>query len=138
MTVRPARPEEAAEVTELWRRADSVPSVTDRPEIVRALIERGDEQLLVAEEAGRIIGTLIAAFDGWRGNVYRLAVLPETRRRGVARDLVREGERRLVAKGARRIHAGVRGDHDHATGFWKAAGYTYVAEMRRYTRQPQS
>ena len=42
-------------------------------------------------------GTVIASWDGWRGAMYRLAVLPSLRRRGIAAALVDEGERRLQA-----------------------------------------
>ncbi len=41
---------------------------------------------------GAIVATLIAAWDGWRGNMYRLAVAPELRREGIARTLVEAGE----------------------------------------------
>jgi len=33
--------------------------------------------VLFAEEEGHIVGTVIGGFDGWRGNIYRLAVHPE-------------------------------------------------------------
>jgi ribosomal protein S18 acetylase RimI-like enzyme len=40
------------------------------------------------------VGTLVAAWDGWRGNMYRLAVLPEHRRAGIGRELVDAGYER--------------------------------------------
>ena len=89
---------------------------------------------LVAEDAGRLVGTLIAGWDGWRGNMYRLAVLPAYRRQGVATAPVGEAERRLRALGARRITALVIGDHDWATGFWRAAGYQVDERMARFVK----
>ena len=89
---------------------------------------------LVAEDAGRLVGTLIAGWDGWRGNMYRLAVLPAYRRQGVATALVGEAERRLRALGARRITALVISDHDWATGFWRAAGYELDERMARFVK----
>ena len=89
---------------------------------------------LVAEDAGRLVGTLIAGWDGWRGNMYRLAVLPAYRRQGVATALVGEAERRLRALGARRITALVIGDHDWATDFWRAAGYEMDERMTRFVK----
>jgi ribosomal protein S18 acetylase RimI-like enzyme len=46
------------------------------------------------------VGTIVAGWDGWRGSLYRLAVLPAARRRGTALRLVADGERRLAEKGA--------------------------------------
>jgi ribosomal protein S18 acetylase RimI-like enzyme len=138
LLIRPAVAADVGSVLGIWRAAESVVSATDDPEHVGALIARGDDQLLVAELDGRLVGTLIAAFDGWRANLYRMAVAPHAQRRGVARALVAEAERRLRGKGAVRIHAGVRGDHEHATGFWEAVGYGHLAEMRRYTKTMSS
>jgi ribosomal protein S18 acetylase RimI-like enzyme len=69
-----------------------------------------------------VVGTIIAGWDGWRANVYRLAALPSARRRGIALRLVAEAERRLAAKGARRISAIVMSEHDPAVALWLAAG----------------
>jgi ribosomal protein S18 acetylase RimI-like enzyme len=93
------------------------------------LIDTNPDTLLVAEDNDTIVGTLIVAFDGWRGNMYRLAILPEYRRRGHARHLVDEGERRLRQRGVRRITALVAHEQPGATQFWEAVGYN----LDRYT-----
>ena len=54
-------------------------------------------RLFVAEDEGRLLGTLIAGFDGWRGNMYGMAVEPDQRRRGVGTALVRHAETWLRA-----------------------------------------
>jgi ribosomal protein S18 acetylase RimI-like enzyme len=88
--------------------------------------------LLVAERGGEIVGSLIAGWDGWRGNLYRLAVLPAHRRTGVARRLVQEGVKRLRENGAMRINAQVIRADLQATGFWSAAGFTHDPRMARF------
>ena len=118
----------------VWRAAGSAPSVTDSVECVRGLLGREGSWLLVAEEDGRIVGTLIAAWDGWRGHLYRLAVLPEARRRGIASALVRAGEERLRGAGAQRLSAIVLSDHADATGVWEAVGYVQQAEVGRFVK----
>jgi ribosomal protein S18 acetylase RimI-like enzyme len=89
---------------------------------------------VVAELHGQLIGSVLGAFDGWRGNLYRLAVHPDHRRRGVARALVAEVEKRLLLQGARRVNALVEHDHPWATEFWQAAGYELDPRMVRYVR----
>jgi ribosomal protein S18 acetylase RimI-like enzyme len=87
----------------------------------------------VAED-GAIVGTVIAAFDGWRGNFYRLAVAPDRRREGIASAMVRAGEERLRAVGARRATALVAHEEEHAGAFWIALGYPPDPEIGRHVR----
>ena len=61
------------------------------------LLAADPQALLVAELDGVVAGSLIAAWDGWRGSFYRLAVSPEHRRKGLATMLLREGERTRFA-----------------------------------------
>ncbi len=134
IAIRRARPEEAATLLELWQAAGSSPSNTDNVEYVAAAIEWAGAWILVAESDGRIVGSLIATWDGWRGNMYRLAVVPERRRAGIATALVREGERLLQECGARRLSAIVLVDEPGAAAFWEHAGYLFQAEAGRFTK----
>jgi ribosomal protein S18 acetylase RimI-like enzyme len=132
--VRPGRLEEIPEVLGLWREAGSVPSVSDDPASLERLLATSEDALLVAEVDGRLAGTVIAGWDGWRANFYRLAVRPSARRRGIALRLVAEAERRLAAKGARRLSAIVMSEHDPAVALWLAAGYHHDTRVGRYVR----
>ena len=98
------------------------------------LVEHTDDALLVAEDGGMIVGTLIAAWDGWRGGMYRLAVLPEYRRRGIAQALVEAAHERLRAKGARRITALVGADEAEAHALWRTLGYERDLHVIRFVR----
>jgi ribosomal protein S18 acetylase RimI-like enzyme len=131
--IRPASTADVDAVLSVWRESDAAVSATDDAESLRRLIAHDPDALLLAEEAGRIVGTVVAGWDGWRGAIYRLAVLPAARRRGVATALVREAERRLAARGARRIAAIVIDGEEPATAFWRWIGYE-PAPQTRYTR----
>jgi ribosomal protein S18 acetylase RimI-like enzyme len=117
-----------------WRDASEHASVSDNPASVRILLEHPAAWLLIAESDGGIAGTLIAAWDGWRGNFYRLAGHPDRRRRGIATALVREGERRIRERGSRRISSMVEGDDEVATAFWRSAGYRLDPRLDRYIK----
>lgn len=131
--IRAARPEDIEAVLGLWGAARSAHAITeDSPERVDALI--ADGAVLVAVEDGEVVGAVIAAFDGWRGNFYRLAVAPERRRRGIGRALVAAGEERMRALGAPRVTALVAFDDADAGGFWDAAGYPQDPEIGRRVR----
>ena len=121
-------------VLRLWRDADAVESTTDYEAALRTLLDRDPGALLIAEVDGEPVGTLIVGWDGWRGALYRLAVLPAWRREGIGRRLVEEAERGLRAMGVRRAAAMVITDHDHAVRFWAAVGYEPNPELGRFVR----
>ena len=133
--IRDATAKDVDAVLAFWRDASDHTSVSDNPESVRILIEHPSAWLLVVEEDGAIVGTLVAAWDGWRGNLYRLAVDPARRRRGIATALVAEGERRVNACGALRNSAMVEGNDPVATAFWAAVGYRLDPKLVRYIKE---
>ena len=127
--LRECREDEGQAVLDLWRQAgDVVASPTDSLEQVKVAINHSAALFLVAESKGNIVDTIIGTFDGWRGEVYRLAV----RRRGVARMLVDGAEKWMGEQGCHRITALVEKDHPWATGFWNSAGYQLHESMSRY------
>jgi ribosomal protein S18 acetylase RimI-like enzyme len=133
IVVRPARPEDEPAILDLWATAYGKPPDPDRARLLSLLKER-DAPVLVAEHAGRILGSLICVADGWRGNVYRLAVAPDQQRGGIARRLVEEGERKLRAAGIRRVTALVDSRDEAAVGLWSAAGYEPEPTTARFVK----
>jgi ribosomal protein S18 acetylase RimI-like enzyme len=137
IAIRPCRREEAAAVLDLWRRASAFPSATDTVENLQRLCREPGAGFLVATDGGRIVGSVIGGWDGWRGNIYRLAVAPEHRRRGLAVALVQAAERWLIERGARRIAAIVEGRNPAGIGFWDSLrrnGYENEPGVLRYVK----
>lgn len=135
VTIRRCRPEDAQAVSDLWRQARSGhASTADRLADVERLISDSPAKLLVAERGGEIVGALIAAWDGWRGNMYRLAVSKGHRRRGIGLALTRAGEEYLHSRGVRRVTALVAFEDEAAGAFWESAGYPQDREIGRRVR----
>ena len=134
--VRHAQVNDAPAVLELWARARSDHAVTsDRAEDIERLLNDTPSGLFVAEaDDGEIVGVLIAGWDGWRGNMYRLAVHPDYRRHGIGRRLVDAGEEHLRRLGTPRVTALVGYDDPVAAAFWDAAGYPVDHEIGRRVR----
>jgi ribosomal protein S18 acetylase RimI-like enzyme len=132
LSIRACRLEDIEGVLELWRQAEATPGVTDTADDLRRAVAESPAHVLVAEVEGRIIGSIIGTFDGWRGNIYRLAVHPNFRRQRVACALVVEVEKRLTRKGAKRITALVEKDHQRAMSFGEAVGYGLDRRIARY------
>jgi ribosomal protein S18 acetylase RimI-like enzyme len=122
-------------VLALWETSRSSISVTeDTAEAVLALIAQPGALLLLAFSGDLLVGTLVVGWDGWRGNMYRLAVRSDFRRRGLALQLVEAGHAHLRSIGAGRVTALVGHDEEAAAGLWRAAGYDLDRHIGRFVR----
>jgi len=132
--LRPCRATDVEQVLELWRRAAAEPRVTDDPDALRRRLRRDRNLFVLAWSRERLVGSLIGGWDGWRGHMYRLAVEPACRRRGIARRLVEHVEARLRKLGAVRID-GIVVKQNRAGGvFWRELGYRHHVEVARYVK----
>ncbi|MGW4032081.1 GNAT family N-acetyltransferase [Streptomyces sp. NPDC004838] len=134
LRIRTAAADEAEAVLGFWKQATEGTSVTDDVEGVTRLIARDPEALILAETDGRLVGSVIAGYDGWRCSLYRLAVLPAYRRQGIGTALVEAAERRFAAVGGRRGDAMVLEANERAHRAWAAAGYRREDHWRRWVK----
>ncbi len=121
-------------VLQLWIDADAEPSHTDDVESLTKLIAHDPGALIVADDDGRLVGSVIAGWDGWRGSVYRLAVAPSHRRSGLGSRLLAAAESRLAAVGAVRMQAIVVETEPGALSFWAASDWGQQASRLRFVK----
>jgi ribosomal protein S18 acetylase RimI-like enzyme len=131
--IRAAVSDDILDVLAFWQLA-AEPTSTDTPEALAGLLQRDPGSLLVAEASERIVGTVVAAWDGWRGSIYRLAVAPAQRRCGLGRRLLAEAEGRLATLGAHRVHAIVLGTDEQAVAFWQATDWEHQRGQLRFVK----
>lgn len=81
---------------------------------------------LVAEERRKIIGSVMGAWDGRRGWIYHLGVLPSHRRKGVASKLVRVIENRMRRKGVIKVNALIFEWNAASVKFFAKNGYEVI------------
>jgi len=111
-------------VVSVWRESGLRNSPGDSREEIRIKIRRDPELFLVAEDSdGKIIGTLLGGWDGRRGWIHHLGVLPSHQRSGVATKLVKEVERRMKRKGVVKVSALVYESNDRSLKFFEKMGY---------------
>ena len=103
MTIQRAAVDDADALVAFWAAAGTSMGATDNADCVRAAIVSSRAVMLLAMDEGRIVGSLLGTFDGWRGHMYRLAVEPALRRRGIATSLVRQMEQQFSEWGVKRV-----------------------------------
>jgi ribosomal protein S18 acetylase RimI-like enzyme len=130
--LRPAVEVDIPGLLALWREADAHPSHTDDEASVRLLLTHDPAAVILAVDDDRLVGSIIAGWDGWRGSIYRLAVAPSHRRAGLARRLLAAAEGRLAGVGAARLQAIVVATDPPAVGFWGASGWEEQTERLRF------
>jgi ribosomal protein S18 acetylase RimI-like enzyme len=135
LILRPAERGEMASVLAFWQVAaenDSRPA--DTAEAVEALLSRDPEALILAVDEDRIVGSIIAGWDGWRCHLYRLAVAPWRRREGIGGLLIDAAEERIRGLGGTRIDAMVLDENPAAHAIWAAHGYRRQPDWSRWVK----
>lgn len=125
---------DADAILEFWKASGASPGVTDDVRHLRDIATNARAVLLLAIEGEEIVGSLLGTYDGWRGNLYRLVVRPDHRRRGIARELVRRVEKVFAEWGVKRVSALVEHERTWATQFWTAVGYPKDERIARHMR----
>ena len=134
ITYRACELEDIEDVLALWKRANAVPRPTDHVEALRLRLQRDGDLFQLALAGDQLVGSLMGGWDGWRGNMYRLAVDTAYRHTGIAQDLVARVEARLRERGAERITSLVFRDEPAAVGLWSAMGYSPDFAIERYAK----
>ena len=102
---------------------------------IRQKVTVRDGLFFVAVDPG-VVGTVMAGYDGHRGWIYSLAVLPELQRRGVGAALVRHAEEALIARGCAKVNLQVVASNSAVVGFYEKLGYSVEPRISMGKRLP--
>jgi ribosomal protein S18 acetylase RimI-like enzyme len=106
--IREAQSDDAEAVIALWQGCELTRPWNDpKADFARALAFDGST-IFLAERDGHLVGTAMTGFDGHRGWVYYLAVAPEWRLRGIARQLLDACRHWLAQRGCPKVELMVR------------------------------
>ncbi len=88
-----------------------------------------DDLIFVAEHQAKIVGACIAGYDGHRGWLYAVAVLPDHRRDGVGRALVQGAMEHLKSRGCGKVNLQIRADNHAVAQFYQSLGFDIEERM---------
>jgi ribosomal protein S18 acetylase RimI-like enzyme len=111
------------EVMRLWKGTGLIIRPGDDLDGIKLKLQRDPDIFLVAEDAGEIVGSVMGAWDGRRGWINHLSVRPSCQRYGIGTALLRELEKRLGEKGAKKVNAQIYRWNKKSIDFFKASGY---------------
>jgi ribosomal protein S18 acetylase RimI-like enzyme len=135
LILRAADSRELGAVLTFWASAaENASRPPDTSAALAALHLRDSDALIVAVDGERIVGTIIAGWDGWRCHLYRLAVDPQRRRGGIGAALIAAAENRIRSLGGTRIDAMVLDDNPRAHAIWAAHGYHRQDDWSRWIK----
>jgi len=121
--IRECRREDVSQVLALWATSGASNTPTDTVEDVERAVSEPGLEFLVAEADGKVVGTIMGGFDGWRGAISRLAVAESHRRQGIGRALLDEAMARFARNGVKVVGALVEKDHPWAMAYWASVGF---------------
>ena len=124
MRIREFRIGDAEAVIDLWLACGLTRPWNDRQADIDRKLADSPETLLVGEQDGLVVGSVMAGYDGHRGWINYLAVHPSRQGQGLGRELMDEAEERLAALGCAKINLQVREGNEVARDFYEAVGYT--------------
>ena len=87
-------------------------------------LKRNPTTSFVAEDNGRIVGTILAGHDGRRGIFHHVVVLPEYRNKGIGKMLADNAMDALKKEGVTKVLLVVFKDNDNGNSFWEHIGFT--------------
>jgi ribosomal protein S18 acetylase RimI-like enzyme len=122
--IRPYREGDHDEVIALWKACFDYPSPHNDPEqAIRRKTSLNDNLFFVAESGEKILGTVMAGWDGHRGWIYSLAVENSRRREGIGRDLVTHAVKRLTERDCPKVNLQVMPGNESVVGFYRKLGF---------------
>ena len=119
------RKSDTESVIKLWKKCKLiVPWNNPYKDINRKLCIK-DNLFIIGEINKNIIASAMAGYDGHRGYIYYLAVLPEYQKKGIGSSLLSIVEKKLFQLGCPKINLFVRNTNIRVKAFYRVNEYEF-------------
>ena len=123
MNIRNYQESDYSEVLKLWKKAGITTGHSDEEEEVKKILKVNPETFLVGVLDGKVIGSVIGGYDGRRGLIHHLAVLPKNQGKGFGKKLMVEVEKRFAEMGVVKSHLLIDSDNKDVINFYLRIGW---------------
>ena len=123
LIIRPYEPKDQRAVIALWNTCHLLVPQNDPVRDIDAKTQFQGSLFLVAVKTGRLLGTVMAGYEGHRGWINYLAVAPDYRRQGLGRQLMEAAESKLRDLNCPKINLQVRRSNKGVIAFYHAIGF---------------
>lgn len=110
-------------VVDLWRKCNLIVPQNDPVEDIQKKLDFQPELFLVAVLDDNVIGSVMVGYEGHRGWLNYLAVLPDHQKRGYGRKLVERALDELRKLGCLKVNLQVRRNNVSVIDFYKHLGF---------------
>ena len=111
------------QVISLWETVFGYEDSHNKPDLaIDTKLAASDGLFFVAVDGDKVVGTVLAGYDGHRGWLYAVAVHPTQRHQGLGKALVRFAEQALTDRGCLKINLQLIAGNA-SVGFYEALGY---------------
>ena len=112
-------------VIKLWKNCKLIVPWNDPFKDINRKLSIKDNLFIVGEMNKHIIASAMAGYDGHRGYIYYLAVLPEYQKKGIGSSLLSIVEKKLLQLGCPKINLFVRNTNIRVKTFYKINNYEF-------------
>nr|WP_330362246.1 GNAT family N-acetyltransferase [[Clostridium] methoxybenzovorans] len=121
-------------VYELWSgiKGFGLRTVDDSREGVKMFLNRNPATSVVAEEDGKIIGSILCGHDGRRGCMYHVCVAEGYRKHGIGQKMALEAMKRLKEEGINKVSLIAFKSNAVGNEFWNKVGWTFRDDLNYY------
>ena len=126
--------EDYDEVFALWTkiRGFGIRSIDDSKEGIEMFLKRNPSTSVVAEEDGKVVGSILCGHDGRRGCLYHVCVDEDHRRKGIGKAMVVRAMEALRAEKINKVTLIAFTDNDLGNAFLNTIGWTKREEYNYY------
>lgn len=122
------------QVYALWKKIHGfgLRSIDDSKEGIERFIKRNPQTSIVAEEDGRVVGSILCGHDGRRGCFYHVCVDENYRMRGIGTSMVVTAMEALKKEKISKVTLIAFAQNDVGNKFWNKIGWTKRLDLNYY------